>query len=145
MGLCSAVLNLKWNDLEDISDLDLINKGAIAEQVTGQLLRASEPFYVEPGLYYWVRTERSSNAELDYVISHYNKVVPLEVKAGTTGTLKSLHLFMKLKELTRAVRIYSGLPTITQVNVKDSTSDEVNYQLRSLPYYLISELQRLME
>lgn len=145
VGLCSAILNLKWNDLEDMDELDMINKGAIAEQVTGQLLRSSEPFYVEPALYYWVRTERSSDAELDYVISHYNQVVPIEVKAGTTGTLKSLHLFMKLKKLSKAVRIYSGLPVITDVRVKDSVGDEIKYQLRSFPFYLISELQRLLE
>lgn len=145
VGLCSALLKLKWNDLEDIDNLEMINKGAIAEQVTGQLLRASEALYDEPALYYWVRTQRSSEAELDYIISHYNKVVPLEVKAGTTGTLKSLHLFMKLKKLSTAVRVYSGLPSITEVKVKDSIGDDISYQLRSIPFYMISELQRLLD
>ena len=52
VGLCSALLGLKLYELEDIQELILINKGGIAEQVTGQLLRTINPFYVEPSLYY---------------------------------------------------------------------------------------------
>lgn len=145
VGLCSAILKLQLSTLEDIAELDMINKGGIAEQVTGQLLRASEHCNDEPALYYWVRTERGSDAEMDYVIQHHHTVVPLEVKAGATGTLKSLHLFMRIKKLSVAVRVYSGLPSITMVNVKDNESNEVKYQLRSIPFYLISELQRLLD
>jgi predicted AAA+ superfamily ATPase len=36
----------------------------------------------------------NSSAEVDYVIQHENQVIPIEVKAGTTGTLRSLHEFM---------------------------------------------------
>jgi len=86
-----------------------------------------------------IRHEKGSDAEIDYLLQHHNQVVPIEVKAGSTGTLKSLHMFMKAKELSTAVRIYSGLPTISQMNVKDNQGDEIKYQLRSMPFYLISE------
>ena len=145
VGLCSEVLKLSLRTLEDIEELDVINKGGIAEQVTGQLLRASAPCDDDPALYYWIRAERGSDAEVDYVIQHGRSVVPIEVKAGTTGTLKSLHMFMRQKKLSVAVRVYSGLPAITEVNVKDNQSNEISYQLRSIPFYLISELQRLLD
>lgn len=145
VGLCSALLDLKFDTLQDIDELDMINKGGIAEQVTGQLLRASEPFYVEPSLYYWIRTKRGSDAEIDYVIQHHDHVVPIEVKAGATGTLKSLHLFMKLKGLSTAVRIYSAPPAATEVKIKDSQGVETRYQLKSIPFYLISEIHRLLD
>lgn len=145
VGLCSAILDLNFNTLADIEEIDMINKGGIAEQVTGQLLRTSNRFNVEPGLYYWIRHEKGSDAEIDYVIQHHHEVVPIEVKAGSTGTLKSLHLFMKQKNLSKAVRVYSGLPGITDVNVKDNQGSEIKYQLRSMPFYLISEIHRLLE
>jgi predicted AAA+ superfamily ATPase len=144
VGLCSALLDLRLSDLEDTDELDLFNKGGIAEQVTGQLLRTTGPFNVEPALYYWVRNEPGSDAEIDYVWQHATDLVPIEVKAGSTGSLKSLHLFMKLKALSTAVRIYSGQPRVDEVHVKDNQGSNVSYQLRSLPFYLISEIPRLL-
>lgn len=77
-----------------LNGLELVNKGGIAEQVVGQLLRTVEPFYLEPHLYYWQRFEKGATAEVDFVIQHHNTVVPVEVKAGTRGAMKSLHLLM---------------------------------------------------
>lgn len=145
VGLCSAALNLSLANLESIEDLDLINKGGIAEQVVGQLLRTIDPFFMKPELYYWISTEKFASAEIDYVIQHGTKVIPIEVKAGTTGTLKSLHRFMLLKERSLAVRINSAQPLISNVDVKDTLGNPVKYELRSIPFYLIGELHRLLD
>ncbi len=51
-------------------------------------------FYKKPELYYWVRETKSSSAEIDYVISNGSDIIPIEVKAGKTGRLKSLHQFI---------------------------------------------------
>ena len=67
---------------------------------------------IEPALYCWHREEAGSNAEIDYVIQHANQVLPVEVKAGSTGSLKSLHLFMDLKKFPRALRINSDKPRV---------------------------------
>ena len=125
-------------------ELDLINKEGIAEQVVGQLLRTKAPCYIEPSLYYWNRTEKGSTAEVDYVIDHKTTIIPIEVKAGSTGTLKSLHLFMKVKQLETAVRIYSGPPQRTKIQVKDG-GGSYEYTLISLPFYLMSELTRFLD
>ena len=107
VGLCSTALGLALDQIGKIEEINLINSGGIAEQVAGQLLRTLEPFYVEPALYYWQR-ESGGEAEIDYIIQHGTKVVPIEVKAGSSGGLKSLHVFMGLRKLPRAVRINSG-------------------------------------
>lgn len=117
----------------------------MAEQITGQPLRTIEPFNVEPKLYYWLRTEKGADAEVDYVIQHHALVVPIEVKSGSSGSLKSLHLFMKQKELPIAARICSYPPEINPMHVKDTTGETVTYELRSIPFYLISELHRLLD
>lgn len=145
VGLCSSLLGLKLYALEDIEELILVNKGGIAEQAVGQLLRTINPFYVEPSLYYWTRKEKGSDAEVDYVIQHESKVMPIEVKSGSSGSLRSLHYFMQLKHLQKAVRISSGQAQITEVAVKDSQGNEIKYELRSIPFYLISEIHRLID
>lgn len=145
VGLCSADLGLRLGDLASIQEIDLINKGGIAEQIAGQLLRTIDPFYQEPALYYWLNPDKDSSAELDYVIQHGSKVIPIEVKAGTSGTLKSLHRFMHVKELSLAVRINSAPPSLSEMRLKDTQGNPVQYQLRSIPFYLIGELHRLLE
>ncbi len=123
----------------------MINSGGIAEQVVGQLLRTLFPLFMDPALYYWTRYSGKAEAEIDYVIQHRIGVVPVEVKAGEAGALKSLHFFMDLKKLSLAARMYSGYPLKTWVKVKLHTGSEVSYELRSLPFYLMSELHRLLD
>jgi hypothetical protein len=67
------------------------------------------------------------------------------VKSGSTGSLKSLHQFMYPKGLPVAVRINADVPNVTDINVKTSTGDAVNFQLLSLPFYLIGQLHRLLD
>lgn len=144
VGLCSTLLGLSFDQLT-MRELNLINKGGISEQVVGQLLRTIAPAYVEPALYYWHRNEKGASAEIDYLIQYQNKVVPIEVKAGSTGGLKSLHLFMGLKQLALAVRVNADLPSKTEVSVKDHAGNLVQYTLISIPYYLMSELLRILK
>lgn len=143
VGLCSAVLGLTLNQITSTEEIALINKGVVAEQVVGQLLRTIEASYLEPELYYWLREEKGSSAEIDYVIQNGTQVIPVEVKAGSTGTLKSLHLFMGLKKLPLAVRFNSSLPSKTDVQIKDSLGNDVSYTLLSIPFYLCGQVRRL--
>ena len=41
-------------------------------------------------LYYWQRESPGSTAEVDYVIQNDDELIPIEVKSGLTGGLKSL-------------------------------------------------------
>lgn len=145
VGLCSTSLGLSLHHFQGIDEIVMINNGAIAEQVAGQLLRTLFPPYVEPELFYWHREKKGSSAEVDYVIQHETKVIPIEVKAGTTGKMKSLQLFMGMKGYPLAIRINSDLPSIVQVKVINSIGDAVDYQLLSIPFYLISQIHRLVE
>jgi predicted AAA+ superfamily ATPase len=71
-----------------------VNAGAVAEQFAAQELSAYHDPLQEASLYYWAREERSSNAEVDYLTACSGYAVPLEVKAGKTGALRSMHLFL---------------------------------------------------
>ena len=144
VGLCSASLRLDFSHIHSPQDLILVNQGGIAEQIVGQLLRTIDPFYIEPALFYWMRDESSANAEIDYLIQHGNKVIPVEVKSGATGSLKSLHVFMELKKLSLAVRVNADLPTKTDLILKNRVGSEISYQLMSIPFYLVGQLSRLL-
>jgi uncharacterized protein len=96
-------LNIGGLLLED--DFSAINKGSITEQYTGlELLKSSSPFRSE-SLYYWHREAKSSSAEVDYIIQKANQIIPVEVKSGKTGSMKSLHMFMSEKKSRTGVRI----------------------------------------
>ncbi len=144
-GLCSASLGLSLNQLQSISEISLINSGGMAEQLVGQLLRTITAAYIPSSIYYWQRDKKGAEAEIDYIIQHENQVIPIEVKAGTTGTLKSLHQFMKEKKGRIAIRINSDIPRAGPVCVKDSSGSSIEYNLLSLPFYLLGQLHRLIK
>lgn len=64
--------------------------GKMAEQFVGQEIRAA----THENLYYWSRDARSSRAETDYLIEKEGEILPIEVKSGKSGSLKSLHLLL---------------------------------------------------
>lgn len=135
IGLISAFLklSLQFDMLSDKFSLD--NIGGIAEQFVGQALLNSQPFFQEPEIFYWAREDKNSNAEVDYIIQHGTTIVPIEVKAGSTGTLRSLHLMMNLRQLDFAVRFNNALPSLV---------DTGNYKLLSLPFYMAGQIDRLL-
>lgn len=143
-GLVAASLGLPLAANIDIDTFNLINRGSMAEQVVGQLLRTIEQEFIEPELFYWQRETPGSNAEIDYLLANAGCIVPLEVKAGTTGSLRSLHSFMQRKQYSLACRINADMPSLTPIDVKMADGSSVMYQLLSLPFYLIEQCQRLL-
>ncbi len=113
-------------------DLLLINRGKLAEQFVGQELLAYAPYFEESVVYFWSREQRNSMAEVDFVTTVDANIVPLEVKAGTTGRLKSLKLFMAEKNITIGVHI-------------SQNALGYSYHVLSLPLYMVGEMARLMQ
>lgn len=145
VGLVSTLLGLRLYQFKTLDDILLINKGAITEQAVGQLLRRLSPYYVEPTLFYWTRESHASSAEIDYLLQNNQALIPIEVKAGSEGKLRSLHQFMHEKPWETAVRFYAGNLCRSKVNVKTPLGDSVHYTLLSLPLYLVSQVYRLLE
>jgi hypothetical protein len=123
----------------------LANSGRLCEQFAGQHLLYSDEPYRKPELYYWVREAKSSSAELDYMISSGSKVIPIEIKAGKTGRLKSLHQFIKEKGGDLAVRINLDKPSIFQDSKPLPDGQSVEYRLLSIPFYLMGQSRRLIQ
>ena len=142
VGMMCAALHLNLLDLGR-EDLTLVNDGAMAEQFVGQHLLHSGPSYEAPALHYWAREARNSNAEVDYVIAVGRHIVPVEVKAGATGSLKSLHQFLGEKRSDLALRFNALPPSFLQDSKKLPNGATISYRLLSLPLYLAGQARRL--
>ncbi|MCE2515002.1 MAG: ATP-binding protein [Acidobacteria bacterium] len=144
VGLLCAALGLDLLDLERPGDPTLVNRGAVAEQFVGQHLLYSEAPYRTPALHYWARETRNAAAEIDYVIAAGRRVVPVEVKAGATGSLRSLHQFVREKSAGLAVRFNADPPSLSAESSTLPDGTTVRYDLLSLPLYLVGQTRRLI-
>ena len=115
----------------DESDLMLVNQGAFVEQFVGQELLAYGKSDEEQRLFSWVREVRGSSAEVDFIITYQNRIIPIEVKAGATGRLKSLKIFLQERSMTCGVRV-SQAPL------------SWDPPILSVPFYMIGEVSRLV-
>jgi len=140
--LCACGLGARALDREP--NLMLVNTGAVAEQFVGQHLLYAHPCWKSPELFYWAREKPTSSAEIDYVITCDMQIVPVEVKAGKTGTLRSLWQFVAEKKTSLALRFNADKPSI--VDAADTMHDgtRISYRLLSLPLYLIDHANRLV-
>jgi len=133
-GLVNHFVGLQ-KELLQSRDLDHIFKGKIAEHIVGQELLTLDDSALHR-LQFWVREKKQSNAEIDFIIRHEDWLIPIEVKSGAVGRLRSLHQFMDQASHPFAVRIYSDALRIDTVK----TIQGKPFFLLNLPYYLAGKL-----
>lgn len=144
IGLISAHLGLSSVKPADLDSMLLSNRGGLAEQFVGQQLRAAQTPAMDPQLFYWQRTG-GRQGEIDYILQHGNHIVPIEVKSGAAGSMKSLHQFMAKKNLEMAVRLDANAPSVEKISVKTTQGQFVRYRLLSLPLYLTGNINALLD
>ena len=103
-GIYQRFLKLDLGQLLNAESLEQINKGALAELFVGLELLKSAPCTNPTELYYWQREKPGSNAEVDYVMQCNTDIVPLEVKAGTKGSMQSMFQFLSEKNYAYGIR-----------------------------------------
>lgn len=60
-------------------------------------------------LFYWARDARGSSAEIDYLAVRQGGIYPVEVKSGSGGSLRSLHMALeKYQNCPQGIVLYSG-------------------------------------
>lgn len=148
VGLMNALCGLNWSHLQQMDGERLVNTSPIAKQFIGQHLLSLFLSGFPRELHYWAREGRSNNAEVDYVVSLGTHIVPIEVKAGAAGRLRSLNQFMAEKPSDFAIRFDLNKPSFQPVRTSvrsQSTTHEIDYPLYSLPLYLVEALPRIVE
>ncbi len=143
VGLLTKACGMSYADFQAADEVTLVNSGAVCEQFIGQQLLYAKPYHEEPELFYWCREKRQSSAEIDYILNYGSKIIPVEIKAGKTGTLKSLHVFIKEKKLDYGVRFNADIPSCCDIPI--SLPNTIGkFRLLSLPLYMVEELPRMV-
>lgn len=112
-------------------NFSLIDIGARAEQFVAQQLLCNSNQHQQKRLYFWSKENSKGSAEIDFLYGYNGKVYPVEVKAGKTGTLKSLRYFMHQKNCSLGIRFWDG-----DLSFFDS--------VLSVPFYMVEHLDRLI-
>lgn len=83
---------------------------------------------------------------MDYLIQVGTRVVPVEVKCGTTGSMKGLHLYLNEKHVDIAVRFNADKPSgLKNAHARDVLGRDCDFRFLSLPLYMACEGMRLAE
>lgn len=129
VGLAQAILGFDGGRWILDPGKTFVNAGGLAESFIGQELLAYSPAYHAARLHYWHRQARSSNAEVDYVIAAGEGVIPVEVKSGASGQLKSMRSFLEARK------------EVASYGVRFSTQNfSALPDLHSYPLYAVSSL-----
>lgn len=144
-GLLLRILDMDLGGAQQLTELiiagtaeDLVNKGGLTEMVLGwEIVKYNNP-RSQHELYYWENTDEGTRSEVDYIIARNLKVVPVECKAGVSGKMKSLYLFMRSKRLTEAIRC--SLENFSQLTHKDKQDHDTERHIKILPLFAISNI-----
>lgn len=138
-GLMNFQVGLQTEILRT-SDLNSVYQGTLIEHLVGQELLAHQFLPLEQ-LHYWVREKNSSMAELDYVYPINGKVVPIEVKSGSAGKIKSLTQFIDSSTINFGIRFFAGEFSINELE----TPLGKKFYLLNLPYYLAGQTEQYIK
>jgi len=135
VGLVNYRIGFK--DFFSKQSIDNVYRGKISEQIVAQEIVAQA--FQRPSLRFWIREKGA--AETDFLYPFKDMIIPIEVKSGKTGKLKSLNLFMDKSDHPYAIRVYSGKSRIDRIKLPSGKK----YYLYSMPYYLLSRLDNVIE
>ena len=149
-GLMLRLLNMTLGDVSELTEqilmsdiADIVNKGPMAEMVAGlELLHYQTP-NIRHEMYYWQRQVKNAQAEVDYISTFRQTILPIEVKAGTQGGMKSLWSFMREKKLTNAIRC--SLENFGAFDYEDKEDGNVIRHIALCPLYAISQMESILK
>jgi uncharacterized protein len=144
IGLSTAQMGLSRVDFRNLDEVVWAGKGGMAEQFVGQHLLSLFSPWEDPRLFYWQRTG-GRQGEIDFILQQGPHIVPIEVKAGSAGSMKSLHAFMHSKRLPLAVRLDTNPPSLQDMDVLTTTGERARYRLLSLPLYMTEAIPAAIE
>lgn len=142
IGLALAMMGAGISDLKNQS-MEKFWDGPMAEMFVGQQLLAGGKG-LQRTLHFWVRESSRGGAEVDFLLPGPVSPIPVEVKSGAAGTLKSMHQYLDRAGQDRGLRLYSGMFKDEQLTVTIG-SRQLAYRLTSIPVYLTEHLWRFFE
>lgn len=137
-GLVAHKLGLSEEALF-VGELSQLFRGSIAEQVVGQSFLSMDP-HRRNAPCFWYRNAPGSTAEVDFLFQFKGLVIPVEVKSGSSGRMRSLGQFFSASTTDIAIRFYSGELSLDPVEIGGK-----KIKLLSIPFYLQWRLPELID
>ena len=107
IGLYQAMSALPVDAILHEEDLLNTYNGALAEQFVAQELSAAlggnEP-------HWWKRDAKNAQAEVDFMVALNGRVLPIEVKSGPSGRLRSVHQLLREFPSVMDAVVFSSAP-----------------------------------
>lgn len=138
-GLVNYSLGIQAEMLA-MQDLNSAYKGAVIPHLVTQELISLQSISAQTPSF-WVREKAQSSAEVDLLYSYQGLIIPIEIKSGSTGSLKSLHQFIDAVDHPYAIRMYAGTFNVE----KAITPNKKPYLLMNLPYYAGTSLPQYIK
>jgi predicted AAA+ superfamily ATPase len=127
-------------DLFGTRDLNDVYHGKITEHITGQELLSENHSFLN-SLHFWVRDKKQSVAELDFLFPYNSTMIPVEVKSGASGKLRSLLYYLDNADAGFAVRLYAGMVRLEE----HKTPEGKSFKLLNMPYFLSGRLKAYLD
>lgn len=137
-GLMLTLLGAPASDILLSSEIDLVNKGPLSEMFAGLELMKYGDCFIKARMHYWQHQSKNSNAEVDYLTAKDGRVLPIEVKASTKGSMQSLYLFMRKRQLSNAIR--TSLENFSHFDYFDTEDNGASRHIEIIPLYALSNL-----
>jgi len=138
-GIINYITGIQ-TDMLPLKDLSPLYKGSLIPHLLIQeIISLNTTSDRKPN--FWVREKSQSSAEVDLVLTFKDKIIPIEIKSGSVGTLKSLHQFMDRANHPYAIRLYAGEFSVQ----KTITREKKPFLLMNLPYYLGTKIYEYMD
>ena len=142
LGVMQTMLDIPAADILTANEVDFVNRGGTSEMFAGLEMLKYYDCFSTAELHYWQSMEKKSQAEVDYVMAHGGKVLPIEVKASTQGSMQSLWIFLRSHSLHNAIR--TSLENFGQFYYYDKAADDAERHVEIIPLYALSNLYSVL-
>ena len=138
LGVMQTMLNIPAGDILMATEVDFVNKGGASEMFAGLEMMKYGDCFMKPDLHYWQNHVRNSQAEVDYLKVSNGKILPIEVKASTQGSMQSLWIFMRKRRIFDGIR--TSLENFGHLSYYDKLDDNAERHVNIVPLYALSNL-----
>ena len=139
IGLANFQLGIQ-KELLTLHDLNDSSRGKLVQQLVMQEMKSIQ-YLPSQKLHFWVREEHGTASEVDIVFPYKKYLIPIEIKSGASGSLRSLHEFMDRCNHNYALRFYAGKISIDELITRKGKT----YKLLNLPYFLAAWTQQYLD
>jgi hypothetical protein len=137
-GLMLTMLGTPASDVLLSSEIDIVNKGSFSEMFAGLEMMKYGDCFVKASMYYWQHQSKNGNAEVDYLVARNGRILPIEVKANTRGSMQSLYVFMRKRQLQNGIR--ASLENFSHFDYSDMEDNGALRHIEVIPLYALSNL-----